>query len=319
MKTLVTGAAGFIGSHLVDALLDRRADVIALDNLSTGRMDNLRDASKKGLKFVKMDLKEPAGLREILDGVSTIFHFAANPEVRVGNVDPSVHIQENILATFNLLEAIRLSGGSKTMVFASSSTVCGEPPQLPTPENYGPLYPISTYGASKLGCEALISSYTFTHGMRGLMFRISNCVGDRATHGVIFDFIQKLRANPNELEILGDGTQTKSYIHVSDLVNGIFTTLEDFLQSSRRIDVYNISSPDQVSVKRIAQIVIEECGLTNVKMKISGGVDGGRGWLGDVKVMHLSVDKMLNLGWRPKFNSEEAVRVTAKELLANHR
>ena len=313
----MTGAAGFIGSHLVDALLRRGDEVIAVDNLSSGRMDNLRCATQKSdFKFVRLDLKEPTGLRELLDGVSIIFHFAANPEVRVGEADPSTHFRENLLATFNLLEATRLSGDGKVLVFASTSTVFGEPTQLPTREDYGPLYPISTYGASKLGCEALISSYAFTHGIRGLIFRMGNCVGARTGHGVIADFLRKLKSNPGELEILGDGTQTKSYIHVSDAVNGIFIALEDFLRSNLRIDTYNISSSDQVSVKRIAQIVIDEFGLKDVDVRLTGGVDGGRGWLGDVKVMHLSVDKLRKLGWHPRLNSEEAVHVTAKELLA---
>jgi UDP-glucose 4-epimerase len=314
----VTGGAGFIGSHVVDALLDRSADVIVIDNLSSGRMDNLREASKRGgLKFVSMDLKEPANLPEILKGVSVIYHLAANPEVSVGAVDPSMHFRENLLTTFKLLEAMRMSGGAKTVVFASTSTVYGEATQLPTREDYGPMLPISTYGASKLGCEALISSYAHTHGMRGLILRMGNCVGSRSRHGVVADFISKLRADPSELEILGDGSQKKSYIHVSDCVSAIFIAIESFLQSERRVDVYNLSSPDQVSVRRIAQIVVEELGLGNVKMKFTGGVDGGRGWFGDVKVMHLSVEKLRKLGWRPKLNSEQAIRLATKEFLAN--
>jgi UDP-glucose 4-epimerase len=317
-KTLVTGGAGFIGSHMVDALLDRGEDVIVIDNLSSGRMDNLREGSTGGgLKFVNMDLKEPANLPEVLNGVSMTYHLAANPEVRIGSVDPSIHFRENLLTTFNLLEAMRMSGGTKTVVFASTSTVYGEAAQLPTREDYGPMLPISTYGASKLGCESLISSYAYTHGMRGLILRMGNCVGARSGHGVVADFIRKLRANPSELEILGDGSQTKSYIHVSDCVDAIFIAIEAFLQSARRVDVYNLSSPDQVSVKRIAQIVVEELGLRNVKMKFTGGVDGGRGWFGDVKVMHLSVEKLRKLGWRPKLNSEQAIRVATKEFLAN--
>jgi UDP-glucose 4-epimerase len=151
--------------------------------------------------------------------------------------------------------------------------------------------------------------------MRGITFRMGNCVGSRSTHGVIADFIQKLRANPSELEILGDGTQTKSYVHVSDCINAIFVGMDHFLQSNGRVEVYNLSSQDQVSVKRIAQIVVEEFGLGNVKMKITGGVDGGRGWFGDVKVMHLSVEKLLSVGWQPRFSSEQAIRAATKALL----
>jgi UDP-glucose 4-epimerase len=314
----VTGGAGFLGSHLVDALLERKDDVTVIDNLSSGRIENLKRASSRGgFKFVKIDLKDSFGLAQTLDGVATIFHFAANPEVRVGSTDPAIHFQENLLATFKLLEAVRISGGAKTLVFASTSTVYGEAAQMPTREDYGPLLPISTYGASKLGCESLISSYAYTHGLRGLILRLGNCVGERAGHGVIADFIQKLKTNPTELEILGDGTQTKSYIHVSDFAKGTFIALEAFQRSDRRVDVYNLSSPDQVSVKRIAQIVIDEFGLRNVRMKFTGGVDGGRGWFGDVKLMHLSVEKLQNLGWHPRLNSEEAIRVATKELLTS--
>jgi UDP-glucose 4-epimerase len=316
LSTVVTGGAGFLGSHLVDALLERKDRVAVIDNLSSGRMQNLNGASAVGgFKFLKMDLKNPISLSDMLDGVSTIFHLAANPEVRVGTTDPTVHFQENLLVTFNLLEAARLSGGTKTMVFTSTSTVYGEASQLPTPEDYGPMLPISTYGASKLGCEALISSYAYTHGVRALILRLGNCVGGRSGHGVVADFIHKLKTNPGELEILGDGTQTKSYFHVSDCVNATLLALDSFRQSSKRVDIYNVSSGDQVSVKRIAQIVTEELGLGNVKMKFTGGVDGGRGWFGDVKAMHLSIEKLRKLGWQPKFNSEEAIRLAAKELV----
>jgi UDP-glucose 4-epimerase len=317
-KALVTGGAGFLGSHLVDALQERKDDVIVVDNLTSGRMENLHQASDRGgLKFVKIDLKTPLGLTEMLDGVNTIFHFAANPEVRVGMTDPAVHFRENLLATFNLLEAARKSGGAKTLVFASTSTVYGEALQMPTREDYGPMLPISTYGASKLGCESLISSYAYTHGLRALILRLGNCVGRRSGHGVIADFIRKLKTTPTELEILGDGTQTKSYVHVSDFLTGTFTAVDAFVQSNRRVDVYNLSSPDQVGVKKIAQIVTEQFGLGNVKMKFTGGVDGGRGWFGDVKVMHLSVEKLQKLGWQPKLNSEQSTRLATKELLAN--
>jgi len=313
---LVTGGAGFIGSHIVDALLDRADEVIVLDNLSSGKMENLRKAAGlKGFRCVDADIKKFPNIPEILHGVSIVYHFAANPEVRIGAVDPSVHFEDNLLATFRLLEGMRASGDARTIVFASTSTVYGEPTRLPTPENYGPMLPISTYGASKLGCESLISAYSYTHGMRGLILRLGNCVGSRSRHGIVWDFIQKLSSNPNEIEILGDGTQTKSYVHVTDCINAIFLSAESFLRSDKKVDAYNLSSPDQVSVKRIAEIVVEEFGLKDVKIKFTGGVDGGRGWFGDVKVMHLSVEKLMSLGWQPKLSSEGAIRAAIKELL----
>jgi UDP-glucose 4-epimerase len=319
LKVLVTGGAGFIGSHIVDVLIHRGDEVLAFDNLTSGSLENLSEAKASSkFRFVEGDLKEFRDFTELLAGVSLVYHFAANPEVRVGQTDPSLHFNENLLATFRLLEGMRRSKEARTIVFASTSTVYGEATKLPTAEDYGPMLPISTYGASKLGCESLISSYAYTHEMRGLILRMGNCVGRRSGHGVLHDFIKKLQTNPNELEILGDGSQNKSYVYVDDCVGAIAKATDKFLEARTRVDVYNLSSPDQVSVKRIAEIVVEEMGLRNAKLRFTGGVDGGRGWLGDVKVMRLSIDKLLRLGWRPKLNSEEAIRRATKELLAEH-
>lgn len=318
MKTLVTGGAGFIGSHLVDALIAQQNDVTVIDDLSSGQKENLRKVTgKDSFKFVEGDLKTPREWDRILNDTSIVYHFAANPEVRAGETRPEVHFNENLVATFNLLEAMRKSRAAKTIIFASTSTVYGEPSTLPTPEEYGPLLPISTYGASKLGCEALICSYANTFQLRGLILRLGNIVGSRAQHGIIKDLIKKLRSDPSQLEILGDGTQKKSYVHISDCVDATLFSGTKFLSSESRIEVYNVSSPDQVGVKRIAEIVIEEMGLSGVIMNFTGGVDGGRGWPGDVKFMHLSIDKLQKLGWSPTRNSEEAVRLAAHELASN--
>lgn len=316
MRVLLTGGAGFIGSHLAEALLVHGDDVLVLDNLSSGQLDNLRhlNANPK-FRSVEGDLKNFEGWKALLDGVKLIYHFAANPEVRVGEVDPAIHFHENLYATFKLLEAMRKSPETKNIVFASTSTVYGEASQLPTPEDYGPLVPISTYGATKLGCEALLSSYAYTHAMRCLILRLGNCVGSRAKHGIIVDFIRKLQANPDSLEILGDGAQTKSYIHVEDCVDATVFLTGHFLKSEHNVDAYNLSSADQVDVRQIAEIVTREMGLGRVKMNFTGGVDGGRGWFGDVKTMRLSIEKLQKLGWSPKLNSEGAVRRAAKELL----
>jgi UDP-glucose 4-epimerase len=313
MKVLVTGGAGFIGSHLIEALIANRDDIVVLDNLSSGFAGNLPQR-ETGFKFVKADLKSFRDWKRVLQDVSLVYHLAANPEVRVGEVDPSVHFQENLFATFKLLEAMRASAQTKSIVFASTSTVYGEPTQLPTTEDYGPLLPISTYGASKLGCEVLLSSYAYTHGLRALILRLGNCVGSRAKHGVVVDFIRKLKANQSTLEVLGDGTQEKSYIHIDDCVNATLFLKDHFLSSRERCTAYNVSSTDHISVKRIAQIVTQEMGLDRVKINFTGGVDGGRGWLGDVKEMHLSIAKLQSLGWNPKLNSEAAVRKAATEL-----
>ena len=316
MRILVTGGAGFVGSHLVDALLARRDEVTVVDNLSSGKLRNLNQAVQNhNLSFVKADVKNPSEWGKLLNEVDLVFHFAANPEVRAGETNPKVHFDENLVATFQLLEAMRTGEGSKKIVFASTSTVYGEPSILPTPEDYGPLLPISTYGASKLGCEAIISSYAHTFGFRGLVLRLGNIVGSRGQHGVIIDLIKKLRANNKFLEVLGDGTQNKSYVHISDCVEATLFATQSFLTSKDRIEVYNLSSRDQVSVGRIAEIVIEEMGLHDVAVRFTGGTDGGRGWLGDVKIMHLSIERLEKIGWSPKSNSEHAVELAAQELL----
>jgi len=315
-KVLVTGGAGFIGSHLVDRLMIDGKNVTVLDNLSNGNLKNLEQwLGNKRFKFIKGDLKKPRDAEKAVKGNELVFHLAANPEVRLGETDPSIHLQENLVATFNLLEAMRKSASAKIFVFASTSTVYGEASVLPTPEDYGPSIPISTYGASKFGCEALAFSYAHTFGLRTLILRIANVVGSRATHGVIIDFTKKLKADSRKLEILGDGTQKKSYLHIEDCVNAILHVTNQFLDDRKKADVYNVGSADQVEVKRIAETVAEEMGLRGVEFVFTGGVEGGRGWLGDVKIMHLSIEKLLKTGWKPRYGSEEAVRSAVQTLL----
>ena len=281
---LLTGCAGFIGSHLVDALMERGHRICALDNLSSGSLENIRDwLDHPNFKFVKADLTDPADLAKLDGDFDVVFHFAANPEVRVG--DPREHYEHNIKATFVLLEAMR-EEGIKDIVFASSSTIYGDAKVLPTPEDYGPLKPISVYGASKLACEALISSYAHTYDFRGIALRYANVVGPRSRRGVVYDFVRKLMANPRELEILGDGTQTKSYIWIADAVEA---TIVAWRKMGEGFEAYNVGSEDAISVRRIAEIVIEEMGLEGVKLRFTGGVKGGRGWVGDVKFMHLDI------------------------------
>ena len=315
-RVLVTGGAGFIGSHLVDRLMNMGYFVKVVDNLSSGGLENIRSWSgNPRFEFVRGDLKDLAVAGEAVKGVEVVFHLAANPEVRVDEVDPSVHFRENLLTTFNVLEAMRESGSAKVIVFFSSSTIYGEPAEFPTCEDYGPLLPISVYGASKLGCESLVSSYCHLFGLRGVIFRLANIIGNRAAHGVVVDFIRKLRENSKELEVLGDGNQSKSYLHIEDFVDAVFLAFGSFLNEGKVVEVYNVGSFDQVDVKRIAEIVSEEMGLQDIEFKFTGGVDGGRGWRGDVKTMLLSADKLLNLGWKPALNSEGAIRLSCRELL----
>ena len=265
-KVLVTGGAGFIGSHLVDRLMRMDCFVRVVDNLSGGGLDNVRAwVDSERFEFVGGDLKDLGVAEKVVDGVEVVFHLAANPEVRVAEVDPSIHFRENLLTTFNVLEAVRKSETAGLVVFFSSSTVYGEPAVFPTCEDYGPVLPISVYGASKLGCESLISAYCHTFGVRGLIFRLANVVGGRSSHGVIVDFVRKLRENPGELEILGDGSQSKSYLHVKDCVDAVLHALRHFFDEKKALEVYNVGSLDKVDVKRIAEIVSEEMGLHDLE------------------------------------------------------
>ena len=312
-KILVTGGAGFIGSHLVHKLCENNNKVTVLDNLSAGKLQNIkRWLPDSNFLFVKEGLLKPVKLSSVLSGCETVFHLAANPEVRVGSTDPNVHFEQNVVANFNLLETVRKVGCVKTFVFASSSTVYGEAEEIPTPEDYAPLKPISVYGASKLASEALVTCYAYTYGFDAIIYRLANIIGLRMQRGVIHDFVSKLSRSPRKLEILGDGTQTKSYLDVEDCVDAMVIGMSS---ARDRVETYNVGSEDQVNVKEIANIICEEMKLRNVEYVYTGGVDGGGGWKGDVKIMLLSIEKIKRLGWKPTLNSHQAVRKAAIALL----
>ncbi len=315
---MVTGGAGFIGSHLVNHLVSKGFEVCVIDNLSSGRLELISDLIDSGkVKFVKADLKEVGDWVEEFGNADVVYHFAANPEVRVSVTSPKIHFEENILATFNVLEASRLKG-VKVLVFASSSTVYGDASVFPTPEDYHPLEPISIYGAAKLASEVLINSYSKVYGLKSLILRFANIVGPHQTHGVIVDFIRKLRSNPRRLVILGDGTQRKSYLHVADLLSAIDVGLNYLIMSSNNSLTLNVGNDDWITVRKIADIVVEEMGLKGVEYVFKPGTPDGRGWVGDVKFMLLDNSRLKALGWRPKLTSEEAVRSTVRELLGRN-
>jgi len=314
-NVLVTGGAGFIGSYLTEHLLRKGHRVTVLDNFSNGRVENIQHLlDNPMLTLVKEDLKKPTRLRRTARDCDLVFHLAANPDVRSGESHPGTHFRENILTTFNLLEALRKNGRPKVLVFTSTSTVYGEAAQIPTQEDYGPLTPISTYGASKLACEALISGYAHTFNHRALILRLANITGPRSNHGVIVDFVQKIRANPRELTVLGDGNQQKSYLHVSDCVKAITHLTDGFLKSAERVDFYNVGSSDTITVVEIARTVAEQMNASGLRYRFTGGVNGGRGWKGDVKVMQLSIRKTAATGWTPRYTSRQAVTLTARAL-----
>jgi len=313
-RAFITGGAGFIGSHLVDKLCEKQVEVVVFDNLSAGRLENVEKwLNTRNFKFVLGDLLHDfERILESLKDCETVFHFAANPEVRISSANPKIHYEQNVAATFNLLEAVRKTGGVKTIVFASTSAVYGDSEEIPTPEDYGPLKPISVYGAAKLASEALITSYAYNYGFKTVIYRLANIVGSRARHGVVYDFVRKLLENPKKLEILGDGTQKKSYLHVEDCMDAILFGLN---VARERVEIFNVGSEDHITVKEIADIVCMKMGLKDVEYTFTGGVNGGRGWKGDVKFMQLSIDKLKKLGWKPKLNSRQAVERAAEEIL----
>jgi len=312
-RALVTGGSGFIGNYLVERLITNNCYIRVVDNLSSGSLSNLKCwFSNPHFEFVKGELNNLKLTLNAVKGVDVIFHLAANPEVRLSSISPETHFQQNIVATFNLLEATRRERNFNTFAFTSSSTIYGEASQIPTHEDYALPEPISVYGASKLACEALIAAYAHTYGFKAVIYRLANIVGSRSKHGVINDLIQKLKKNPSELEILGDGTQTKSYLHISDCIEALVIGIE---KSKKKVEVFNVGSEDQIDVKTIAHTVVEEMKLENVKFRFTGGVAGGGGWIGDVKNMLLDISKLKKLGWKPKLNSEEAVRKATQDLL----
>ena len=305
MRALVTGGAGFIGSHLVERLIAEGWTVRVADNLSSGRRENVNENAE----LMIGDLRDPEFALRAVEDIDVVFHFAANPEVRVSTVDPKTHFENNVVATFNILDAMRVKD-VKEVVFASSSSVYGEPTTIPVSED-APIRPVSVYGASKAACENLIYAYTKLYGFKAVVLRYANIVGPKLRHGVIYDFIQKLRRNPNELEILGDGTQIRSYVYIDDAVKATIIAYE---KSRNRFEVYNVASEDWITVKEVADIVVETMKLTNVRY-IFRPVAHGVGWLGDVKRIVLDTTRLKTIGYKPRCNSRKAVKATARALL----
>jgi len=307
MQCLVTGGAGFVGSHLVDLLLDAGHRVSIYDNFSSGRRDFLNHHGDE-VSIIEGDLLDLNSVIKAMEGIDIVYHLAANPDIRLGTTVTDTDLKQGTVATYNVLEAMRINGVKK-IAFSSSSVVYGEAEVMPTPEDYGPLFPISLYGASKLGSEALITSWVGTFDLQAWIFRFANIVGARGTHGVIFDFIHKLRVDPNRLEVLGNGLQEKSYMEVRDCAAAIIHLVSSADES---INCYNLGSNDTCSVSRIAEIVVEESGLTNVSIEYTGG---DRGWAGDVPKAMLDPTRMIDAGFSTRYNSEGAVRHTAQTLM----
>ena len=293
MKAVVTGGAGFIGSHLADQLIKEGNDVLIIDNLISGSMKNI----PKEARFIKKDIVSDDLVPDFKDA-EVIFHFAADPDVLSSAQNPRKSFEQNVTGTFNVLEACRKSDVKK-MVFASTSTVYGNA-EIPTPETH-PCAPISNYGASKLACEAYVSSYACSYGIKSTILRYANIFGNRSNHGVMFDFFQKLSKDPDHLEILGNGKQNKSYLYISDCVSA---TLTAFKKQEIIFDVFNVGSREKHTVDEIATLVSKT--LDARPETIRGTED--RGWIGDVNVMLLGVSKLEALGWSEKVFFEDGVK-----------
>lgn len=311
MNILVAGGAGFIGSHLIDSLIKEGHSIVCADKLvmGDGNIEHLK--GNPVFKFYETDLAVTENADRVFEEnkIDAVFHLAANSDIQKGGKEPGIDFNDTFLTTRALLESMR-KYGVKKLFFSSTSAVYGELPDVKLKETTGGLMPVSYYGGAKFASEALISSYVSMCDMSAVIFRFPNVIGPRLTHGVIFDFVKKLKANPNELLILGDGTQCKPYIYVLDLVDAIVRLTREFNTGEQ---VYNLSVKGEgTTVTKIAETVVEELGLENVKFSYTGG---DRGWKGDVPRFSYDISKILATGWEPKFTSDEAVRQTVRDVI----
>lgn len=305
-RFFLVGGAGFIGSHFTDRLLadPNVAGVTLYDNFSSGREwhyeQHLGDAR---LKVARADVKDIETLTAAMRGHDVVIHLASNPDIARAATEPDIDFREGTYLTNNVVEAMRTSG-TTTILYASGSGVYGDLGEVEANEDYGPLLPISTYGASKLAGEALITSYCHMFDFTGRVYRFGNVVGPRQTHGVGFDFLRQLLKDPGKLKILGDGTQSKSYIHVTDVVNAVLLAAEE---SADKFSAYNVATGDYITVSEIAELAVECAGLKpgSVEFEYTGG---NRGWKGDVPVVRLNTDRIRGLGWRCSGGSRDALR-----------
>ncbi|WP_191017003.1 NAD-dependent epimerase/dehydratase family protein [Treponema zioleckii] len=310
MKVLVAGGAGFIGSNLVDLLLEKGNDVVCVDNYFIGTKNNIAHLSSNSkFKMYESDLCNFDALSKIFEQekFDYVFHLAANSDIQASAKNPSVEYKNTYTTTFNILECMRIHNVKK-MFFASTSAVYGDKKELLS-ETTPDLRPVSYYGAAKLGSEALISAFSYMNDFEVLVFRFPNVIGPRLTHGVVFDFIKRLKTDPTQLRILGDGTQCKPYIYVTDLVEAIVR----FMNTGKKgITLYNLGVDGATTVTKIADIVCEKMGLHDVKYNYTGG---NVGWKGDVPKFQYDLSKIHATGWKARYNSDETVAKTVEEVL----
>lgn len=309
-KYFIVGGAGFIGSHLCKKILSDEPDAVIriYDNFSSGKLWHLESIKDK-IEIIKAEIRDLDKLTESVKGFDVVYHFASNPDISKAMTQPDIDFWEGTFLTNNVLEAMRITE-VKNLIYASGSGVYGDTGTTETAEDHSPMIPISTYGASKLSCEALICSYCYMFDMNAAAFRFANVVGPNQTHGVGYDFVKKLLKNNSSLDILGDGTQSKSYIYVSDIVNAIRTIEKNHLKN---FSYYNVSTKDFISVKEIADLSLKVMNLDpdNVKFIFSGG---NRGWKGDVPVVRLNSDKIREIGWENHYSTAEAITLSLQSI-----
>ena len=292
MNYFITGGAGFVGSHFVDKLISKNHNVVVYDNLILGKKENIKEHFKNSkFKFINGDILNLSKLKKSMKGNDVVIHLAANSDIIKSSKDPDVDLKNGTVGTYNVLESMR-ENKIRKIIFTSSNVVYGEVKKLPISENFGPLFPISFYGASKLASEALISAYCHNCNIQSWIFRFANVIGKRATHGVVVDFYNKLKKNNRELLVLGDGNQEKPYILVDDVVSGIFWS---FKKANENVNYFNLGTKGSTKVKIIAKEVIKAIGLKKVKIIYSGGK---RGWPGDVSKVSLDSSKIIDLGYK---------------------
>ncbi len=310
MKYLVTGCAGFIGSNLVDRLLLSGYEVVGIDNFTTGNKKFLTNAlTNNNFNLIEGDLLDYEFLKSIMGGVDTVFHLSANADVRFGIDHPNRDLQQNTFATFNVLEAMRYNN-IKKIIFSSTGSVYGDSCQIPTKED-GP-FPIQTslYGASKLAGEGLIAAYCEGFEFQSWIFRFVSILGNRYTHGHVYDFYQNLKNDPYNLEVLGNGLQKKSYLHVDDCIDAILLA---FKTANDKVNLFNLGVNDYCEVNDSIAWICSELNL-NPKIHYSGG---NRGWIGDNPFIYLDTKKITNLGWNPKYSIKDGIISTVKFLQNN--
>ena len=312
--SFVAGGAGFIGSHLALELLHRDSEhVVVFDNLSSGSEDYLRDAiGDPRLELVVGDLQDLEAVRRAMEGCEHVYHFAANPDIAKAATEPGVDFWQGTYLTHNVIEAMRLNSVPR-ITYASGSGVYGDRGTEVVDETSGSLIPISTYGASKLSCEAMLAAYVHMFGIHAAVFRFANVVGERQTHGITYDFVRRLLEEPARLTILGDGTQSKSYIHVSDVVAAMLLVGD---QAWTGFEAFNAGTDDYITVAEIADLVVERMGLRDVVYEYTGG---SRGWKGDVPVVRFSSEKLRARGWRCRLTSREALLASIDANMAEAR